>query len=373
MRGCILAAALVAASFAATTALAATAEDKCEAGKNLMAGKYALCVQAAAKSFVLSGDAARYAEVVAKCQGKYGLNWDKLEAGAVKAGSQCPDAGDPEPVLNFLDACSESVAAALGGEDLPADPITCNAGLATCEDERSACDGERATCETSLGGCEGELSSCEEELTTCEEGTCPGDLAACNAALGACQAEPPARPLKTGQTICYATNGSVIDCAGTSQDAETQKGVARSFTDNGDGTVTDNQTGLMWEKISMDGSIHDRSTSYTWATAVTTKIATLNSTSFAGYSDWRLPNRFELETLVNLGAVNPATYSAFNTACDFGCTVESCSCTRLYSYWSSSTYQNGTSNAWYVYFADGENSTGPKTGTLPVRAVRAGS
>ena len=55
---------------------------------------------------------------------------------------------------------------------------------------------------------------------------------------------------KTGQTTCREA-GNIIDCAGTGQDGEIQAGVEwpfPRFTDNGDGTVTDNLTGLMWLK-----------------------------------------------------------------------------------------------------------------------------
>ena len=69
--------------------------------------------------------------------------------------------------------------------------------------------------------------------------------------------------LKTGQTLCYNSAGSVISCAGTGQDGELQKGVARSYTDNGDGTITDNTTGLIWEKLTDDGTIHDKDNVYT--------------------------------------------------------------------------------------------------------------
>ena len=54
---------------------------------------------------------------------------------------------------------------------------------------------------------------------------------------------------QTGQTTCWDKNGNVIPCAGTGQDGDIQAGVAwpnPRFTDNGDGTVTDNLTGLMW-------------------------------------------------------------------------------------------------------------------------------
>ena len=84
----------------------------------------------------------------------------------------------------------------------------------------------------------------------------------------------------------------------------------------------------MWKKLSDDGSIHDKDTTYTWTNAFATKVAALNGGGgFAGYTDWRVPNRNELESLVNVGAVNPAVFPAFNTSCAPACTVLICSCT----------------------------------------------
>jgi hypothetical protein len=53
---------------------------------------------------------------------------------------------------------------------------------------------------------------------------------------------------KTGQTWCWNAGGILIPCAGTGQDGDLRKGVSwpsPRFTDNGDGTVTDNLTGLI--------------------------------------------------------------------------------------------------------------------------------
>ena len=90
--------------------------------------------------------------------------------------------------------------------------------------------------------------------------------------------------LKTGQTTAYG--------AGT--DGDLQKGAPRSYTDNGDGTITDNTTGLMWEKKDRAGGIHDWGNQYTWSgssygstnimdgTITTTFLAGLNAgTGFA--------------------------------------------------------------------------------------------
>src|SRR5256712_5381503 len=54
-----------------------------------------------------------------------------------------------------------------------------------------------------------------------------------------------------GQTTCWDSSGNVIPCAGTGQDGDLQKGAPLSYTDNGNGTITDNNTGLLWEKLSM--------------------------------------------------------------------------------------------------------------------------
>ena len=76
-----------------------------------------------------------------------------------------------------------------------------------------------------------------------------------------------ARPLETGQTACWNAAGQPISCAGTGQDGELQNGLHRGYVDNGDGTITDTSTGLMWEKLSDDTSIHDKDNVYTWTNA----------------------------------------------------------------------------------------------------------
>jgi hypothetical protein len=186
---------------------------------------------------------------------------------------------------------------------------------------------------------------------------------------------PLAQRLKTGQTQCDQGRGTLRVCPGSpaGQDGALGKGLARSYTDNGNGTITDPRTGLMWEKLSRDGSIHDYGTTYTWYSAFTTKIATLNSGGgFAGYTDWRLPNVNELQSIINYGAVLPAVEAVFNTGCAAGCTVTTCSCTQSYDYWSSTTYEKDPSFAWFVLFYDGIVYGYSKSGSYYVRAVRGG-
>lgn len=169
----------------------------------------------------------------------------------------------------------------------------------------------------------------------------------------------------------------MIACSGTGQDGEIQKGLARSFTDNGDGTITDNNSGLMWEKLddsnlpSLAG-IHDKDEYYTWEDAFV-KVADLNIGAFAGHTDWRLPNMAELQTLVNFQAVDPAVYGAFHSSCAPDCTVTTCSSTRPYAYWSSTTYQDLPDAAWVVDLYNGYTNAGSKTYYPNACAVRAGS
>src|SRR3990172_2422389 len=122
----------------------------------------------------------------------------------------------------------------------------------------------------------------------------------------------PAELPRTGQTTCYDTAGAVVACAGTGQDGEIQAGVPwpdPRFTDNTDGTVTDNLTGLMWTK---DGNAPEPAacspgTEKTWQEALD-YVACLNTNAYLGYTDWRLPNVNEFDSLVNAGPPNMATW-----------------------------------------------------------------
>ena len=329
---------------------AATPAQTCQLGKNNAVGKYADCRQQAEAKFAKSLASAQRTINLLKCAAKYQRVWPALEAKAVAKGGVCPSVGDQAAIQDAVDQHTGDIATALGGGVL------------------QDCSADLLTCQGSAGTCTGNLGTCNTNLTTST-----GDLGACNTNLTTCQAAPQGQRLKTGQTLCYDESGTVIPCAGTGQDGEFQKGLARSYTDNGNGTITDNRTGLMWEKLSDDGSIHDKDTTYTWTTAVTTKVAALNSGSFGGFTDWRLPNRAELESLVNLGAVSPSVFSAFNTSCAASCTVLTCSCTQSGTCWSSSTYQINPPLAWGVVFTDGNVFAGNKSSSTYVRGVRGGS
>lgn len=182
------------------------------------------------------------------------------------------------------------------------------------------------------------------------------------------------RPVKTGQTTCWDASGAVLTCSGTGQDGDLRRGEPRAYADNGDGTIRDKRTALTWEKLSNDGSIHDKDAVYSWSDAFQ-KIDDLNTAAFAGATDWRLPNESELETIVNRGNLLPSVSAEFSSACPSGCTVLTCSCTLSADEvtWSSTTYVKTPSDAWLVNFYDGTAYTDAKSALHHVRAVRGGS
>ncbi len=192
------------------------------------------------------------------------------------------------------------------------------------------------------------------------------------------------------------------------------------FVDNGDATVTDHQTGLIWEKkvagdcsvcqvgvacpcttdtdcsagTCVGGCLHCVNDTYTWSssgtapdgTAFTNFLSTLNggrtgvgncqvdpsrniTGDFNGHCDWRLPTIAELETLKDPGAPGCGSGSPCVDPI-FGPTSAS-----LY-YWSSSSIATAGGQAWSAHFGDGGMGmvgTQDKTQSRFVRAVRGGS
>lgn len=332
---------------------APTPEQKCQAGKNLVAGKYAACRAKAERDGILRPDPGRREASVARCRDVLAGKWLGLEERAQRAGVFCPSTGDMPLIADFLESCAQSLAKELSGDTSIPNPIHCPDDLAETN--------------TALTFCSSVLLAAGDTLTQCvdELGDCIIDLAICG--------DSPRLP-ETGQASCHDAAGGLVACTGTSHDGELRSGVPRSFTDNGDGTITDNVNGLVWEKLSDDGSIHDKDAAYTWADAFAVKVAALNLMAFAGHADWRLPNLFELSSLLDLETENPRTYPEFRSNCVDGCTAETCSCTRNGHYWTSSSFYGDTSEAWIVPFHSSVVSRAEKFApSIQVRAVRGGS
>lgn len=167
----------------------------------------------------------------------------------------------------------------------------------------------------------------------------------------------------TGQTACYDGSGDVITCPAPGQSLAQDGSYTinpMSFTD--DGTVTDNNTGLIWQKL-------DNGNTYNWYQASGTYDASYNPTSqnVCGSlgAGWRLPSQKELMSIVDYSIPYP------------GPTINS-----LYfpntksSYWSSTTIADNPSYAWVLLFTLGKSGGAYKNGSSTpssyVRCVSGG-
>ena len=164
----------------------------------------------------------------------------------------------------------------------------------------------------------------------------------------------------TGQKACYSEAGSTIACEGTGQDGEFQAGSlwpSARFVPNPDGcSVVDSLTGLMWARNAKQNCTS------TWITAMTYG----ETLSLCGYSDWRVANVNELESLVNAGS---ADLSAWLGSIGF---------TNIQTgyYFSSTSYLNDDTNypsPWSMSVQDGTGTGGPSSSTslVPLKSSTA--
>jgi len=165
----------------------------------------------------------------------------------------------------------------------------------------------------------------------------------------------PAPVWETGQKTSYYDG----------DDGDLERGVAwpsPRFADHGNGTVTDNLTGLMWTKNANlpNGYMN-------WQQALN-YVAGMNAGTYPnyGYHDWRLPNRKELFSLIDHSRYNPALPA------DHPFTNVQAS-----SYWSSTTYASYPDYAWIVYMWYGYVVNSSKSNGVyyvwPVRSGQSGS
>ena len=132
------------------------------------------------------------------------------------------------------------------------------------------------------------------------------------------------------------------------------------FTVHGDGTATDNRTGLMWKRCAEGQSGSDCATGsvtgHNWQQA----LELADSHSYAGYSDWRLPNIKELASIVELRCYSPAV------------NLEVFPSTPSSWFWSSSANSSSSSSAWGVNFGYGNDRSSFRYYGYAVRLVRGG-
>jgi len=148
-----------------------------------------------------------------------------------------------------------------------------------------------------------------------------------------------------------------------------KKGASCRFVNNGDGTVSDLDTLLMWEQK----TVANVDATVPWATAASEAVSAATGTSANGeqisgglgsYQDWRLPSIAELETIVDFNA--PACAGAACIATVFGPT-------HLGDYWAITSDQTDATKAWIIGFDDGTLDVSAKSGAAATRVVRGGS
>lgn len=125
---------------------------------------------------------------------------------------------------------------------------------------------------------------------------------------------------------------------------------ASGYVDNGDGTVTDKATGLTWQQTGLPYKL-----------ALTEALEYCESLDLAGHTDWRLPNRNELLSLVDFSKSSPSIDTDYFPD------------TKTASYWSSSNHKGPSGNVgyWMVHFEDGRMDPEDNWQNYYVRAVRS--
>jgi hypothetical protein len=198
-----------------------------------------------------------------------------------------------------------------------------------------ACDG---ACEDYEGCCDGRCVNLGTDPKNC--GTCG---VTCNARAG---------------EICQSGGGLKPTCANVEwarwpMPDSTTPTHPPLYEDNGDGTVTDLVTGLMWQQAVAPGS-------YTFSEATAYCRLTLSSEGLGGHHDWRLPSYVELGSLVDFTAADP------------GPTIDQTAFpdTPGEQFTAFSAAASVVDHAWQVNFASGRGWVVHVQNELRVRCVR---
>lgn len=122
------------------------------------------------------------------------------------------------------------------------------------------------------------------------------------------------------------------------------------FVDNGDGTITDNATSLMWAR-------NDNGNGVDWVEALA-YVKQKNSENYLGYGDWRLPNAKELQSIVDYTRSPQTTSSAaIDPAFNISTITDEGGNSNYPFFWTSTTHKDGPIQNRYaraVYIAFGE-------------------
>ena len=136
---------------------------------------------------------------------------------------------------------------------------------------------------------------------------------------------------------------------------------ASSTWDGGYRMVGDNNTGLIWEvKSPHKGHVNFCDDEYSWQDAQKKYIKKLNAKKYGGFSDWRLPNKDELRSIIDYGKTNPAVDQCYFPNC------------KTAFYWTSIPYKMQPPFVWGLFFGLGSGICYTPSSLQYVRAVRGG-
>jgi hypothetical protein len=212
-----------------------------------------------------------------------------------------------------------------GSADTSEPPCSCTVGATQCAS-------------TALETCEQTSPTCPSWIPT----TCPTDA---GVTPYVCE--------RYGAPSCVDPNWAEWPMPNSATDSPPAPNLA-SLTNNGDGTVTDNVTGLMWQQASAPAADGSADGTYSLADA----FAYCAALQLAGHGDWRLPAVIELQSITDFTVSQPAINVTF-----FPDTVAK-------EYWSSTPVAGlSSSYAWFVFFYFGDTDYG-QNAAYYVRCVR---
>lgn len=161
--------------------------------------------------------------------------------------------------------------------------------------------------------------------------------------------------IQTGQVKCYGVDGLELPCHGSGQDGEYQIGIpwpSPRFEIQGD-VVKDLLTDLIWTR-----DVNPNEFPVTWAEALE-QVTRWNQETFLGYTDWRLPNRKELRSLMSYQTRKPSL-PADHPFCSI----------FLNWYWTSTSAAINPAYAWYIHLEGARMFYGRKDQSCLIWPVR---
>lgn len=311
---------LGALAFRAASAFAISPEQRCEARKKLDAGRHAACLLKAEAKLATGGDAERYASTLARCDEKLAKSFARQEEVAGRRSASCPTNGDSAGLALDLDQVSRRLSASLAGRprfDDNGDGTVTDHDADILWEQKVALDG--VTNPNDLHDADN-LYRWAGTCSLATDSRCQPDAASSAACFAGVEGDT------TGCDICSAGEGvCIVDSPGVT----------------------------VWQ----------------WLVA-------LNDAAFAGYRDWRVPTRDEMNSLVDPLAHHPSIAPVFaGASCGSGCTdvrAAECACTLDDFHWTASTYAPNVLRAWKISFVGGIAITTAKSEDfLVARAVRS--